>query len=122
MGPILEEARIRAQEEFDRLAPNTEHDEVVDADEGPRASEEFALYLPEYKGQENYDIGIEFNAKGSDSDLEIQVRRLPDAEYYARVRSLNAQQHEFFTDVLKCVRDQSESFSVFLSGGAGVGN
>ena len=125
MGRILEEAKKRVVEEypdqFTEVAPGTEYDEAVDADEGREISEEFALYLPQTKQQENYDIGIEFNRANTEDEVEIQARILTDEQFYAGVRTLNKEQREFFTHILQSTRDQTEPYAVFLSGGAGVG-
>jgi len=125
MCNILEAAKKQVMEEypeqFEQIAPNMEYNEAVDADQGREISDEFCLFLPHNKHQEQYDIGLEFNAKVQDSEIEIRVRSLPDAQFYAGVQTLNEQQHEFFIHVLRSTRDHACPYAVFISGGAGVG-
>ena len=111
----------KSQDEYDKLAPNTEYEDAVDMNEAPNVSDDIALYLPEKKVHENYDIDIEFNTNVTAADTEVRVRRLPDADFYSGVRALNEQQREFFADVLQRIRDECTPFNVFLSGGARVG-
>ena len=58
----------------------------------------------------------------SNSDEElIPVQCMQTKAFRELVRSLNKEQMEFFYHVLHSVKTNKEQFTIFLSGGAGVG-
>ena len=108
---------------FDNVAPNTEHINNQDCTIKNTPSELFGCFDPgKNKQHKQYnllnDIGI--FPKTNDED-ELVIKRMSDDYYYTLVRSLNEKQQQFFYHVLHSIKTKDDPLRLFLSGGAGVG-
>ena len=107
---------------FDEIAPGTEEAQADDYEAGVEQSEQHALFLPQSKEQETYDLGIEFNMHVQHiDDVEMRAHRMPDEMFHEKFQSLNVKQCEFFTHVLQWLKTRNDPLCVFLTGGAGIG-
>lgn len=110
-------------EDFQDIAPCTQHNDDQDESEGQKPSEFFGCFNPSKRKHSEYnildDIGM-YPRSNSDEEL-IPVQCMQTKAFRELVRSLNKEQMEFFYHVLHSVKTNKEQFTIFLSGGAGVG-
>ena len=120
----LEQARVQAEDEinnFDEIAPNTEHNEAEDIEIGVIPSEEFIHFDPDSANHRDYDIGPEIGLPNNPVDIQTSAVRMPEDHYNILLRSLNCKQREFHNHVTKWINHKKEPLFAFLNGGAGTG-
>ncbi|XP_033759145.1 uncharacterized protein LOC117341405 [Pecten maximus] len=120
----LEQARLQAEcelDDFDEVAPNTEHTEAEDADIGPQPSEQFVHFDPDTQPHKDYDIGPDIGLPTKTSDVQTSPVRIPDEQYHKLLQSLNCKQREFHNHVSYWIQHNDEPLYAFLTGGAGTG-
>ena len=87
----LDLARQMAEEEddYDEIAPNTEHENREAEEEGEREAKNFIYFNPDRVVEHRqYDIGIEIQSACSVPSVEINGVMLPDEQYLHLLRSL----------------------------------
>ncbi|XP_069108223.1 uncharacterized protein [Argopecten irradians] len=117
----LQRAHDDLNDEFDKIAPLTQHTEQEDEQEGSHQSKQFIYYKPETAAHQEYDIGVDLGISQTAAHVEHSPTLLPNEEYLQLVRHLNLKQKEFFLHVLHWVKTRDEPLYAFLTGGAGVG-
>ncbi|XP_033725386.1 uncharacterized protein LOC117315346 [Pecten maximus] len=120
----LEQARLQAEcelDDFDEVAPNTEHTEAEDSEIGPQPSEQFVHFDPDTQPHKNYDIGPDIGLPAKNSDVQTSPVRIPDDQYHKLLQSLNCKQREFHNHVSHWIQHKDEPLYAFLTGGAGTG-
>ncbi|XP_069139395.1 uncharacterized protein [Argopecten irradians] len=120
----LEQARLQAEcelDDFDEVAPNTEHNEAEDADIGPQPSEQFVHFDPDTQCHKEYDIGPDIGLPAKTSDVQTSPVRISVQQYHKLLQSLNCKQREFHNHVSHWIRHKDEPLYAFLTGGAGTG-
>ena len=87
---------------FDNVAPNTEHIKKQDCAVKDKPSELFGCFDPGKSKQHNqYDLLDDIGIFPRSSDEEqLVIKRMSDDDYYALVRSLNEKQRQFFLSCL----------------------
>ncbi|WAR09065.1 LOW QUALITY PROTEIN: hypothetical protein MAR_019023, partial [Mya arenaria] len=98
------------------IAPVTQHQKEIDADDDVNATENANEKL-----FTDYDIGNDIGISSSTTMEDTIRNRVTDEEYRQDVRSLNEKQYELFLHVLKTVKTYQFQFVLFITGGAGVG-
>ncbi|WAR21608.1 RRM3-like protein [Mya arenaria] len=98
------------------IAPVTQHQEEIDADDDVNATENANENL-----FTDYDIGNDIGISSSTTMEDTIRNRVTDEEYRQDVRSLNEKQYELFLHVLKTVKTDQSQFFLFITGGAGEG-
>ena len=101
---------------FDNVAPNTEHINNQDCAIKNKPSELLNKQHKQYYLLD--DIGI--FPRTNDED-ELIIKRMSDDYYYTLVRSLNEKEPNFFYHVLHSIKTKDDSLRLFLSEGTGVG-
>ncbi|XP_069109303.1 uncharacterized protein [Argopecten irradians] len=117
----LQRAHDDLNDEFDQIAPLTQHTEQEDEQEGSHESKQFIYYKPETAAHQEYDIGVDLGISQTAAHVEHSPTLLPNEEYLQLVRQLNLKQKEFFLHVLHWVKTRDDPLYAFLTGGAGVG-
>ncbi|XP_069109201.1 uncharacterized protein [Argopecten irradians] len=120
----LEQARIQAENEnddFDEVAPNTEHNEAEDALSDPQPSEQFVHFDPDTNCHKDYDIGPDIGLPSKSSEVQTSPVRIPEDQYHKLLQSLNCKQREFHNHVSHWIQHKDEPLYAFLTGGAGTG-
>ncbi|XP_069105156.1 uncharacterized protein [Argopecten irradians] len=120
----LEQARLQAEcelDDFDEVAPNTEHNEAEDADIGPQPSEQFVHFDPDTQCHKEYDIGPDIGLPAKTSDVQTSPVRISEQQYHRLLQSLNCKQREFHNHVSHWIQHRDEPLYAFLTGGAGTG-
>ena len=108
---------------FDNVAPNTEHINNQDCAIKNKASKLFGCFDPgKNKQHKQYDLldDIGIFPRTNDED-ELVIKCLSDDDYYTLVHSLNEKQQQFFYHVLHSIKTKDDPLKLFLSGVAGVG-
>lgn len=116
MGSSLE------NECLDFVAPENEHNELIDRDNGDRLCQKYGCFNPD-QNMPNYDIGIDLGIarKQLENEQITQWGEINDDDYRQLLRNLNKQQKEFLYHILHWVKTKPDPLYVFLTGGAGVG-
>ncbi|XP_033725275.1 uncharacterized protein LOC117315237 [Pecten maximus] len=117
----LQTATDDMSEEFDQIAPLTQHIDEEDDQAGSRDSEQFVYYKPQSASHKDYDIGIDIGVSQTFPNIDHTPNILPNTEYLELVRKLNIKQKEFFLHVLHWIKTKDCPLYAFLTGGAGVG-
>ncbi|XP_069136358.1 uncharacterized protein [Argopecten irradians] len=120
----LEQARLQAEcelDDFDEVAPNTEHNEAEDANIGPQPSEQFVHFDPDTQCHKEYDIGPDIGLPAKTSDVQTSPVRISEQQYHRLLQSLNCKQREFHNHVSHWIQHRDEPLYAFLTGGAGTG-
>ena len=103
-----------SEEQFDSIAPNTQHIELEDEAE---AMEDLH---PDFN--DSYDMSDDLGIPSTSLNNEpLVLNELPDDDYRQMVQTLNKEQKEFFYHILYQIKTSETPFYCFLSGGAGVG-
>ena len=103
-----------SEEQFDSIAPNTQHIELEDEAEGMEDLH------PDFN--ESYDMSDDLGIPSTSLNNEpLVLNELPDDDYRQMVQTLNKEQKEFFYHILHQIKTSETPFYCFLSGGAGVG-
>ena len=103
-----------SEEQFDSIAPNTQHLELEDEAEGMEDLH------PDFN--ESYDMSDDLGIPSTSLNNEpLVLNELPDDDYRQMVQTLNKEQKEFFYHILHQIKTSETPFYCFLSGGAGVG-
>ena len=103
-----------SEEQFDSIAPNTQHIELEDEAEGMEDLH------PDFN--ESYDMSVDLGIPSTSLNNEpLVLNELPDDDYRQMVQTLNKEQKEFFYHILHQIKTSETPFYCFLSGGAGVG-
>ena len=103
-----------SEEQFDSIAPNTQHIELEDEAEGMEDLH------PDFN--ESYDMSDDLGIPSTSLNNEpLVLNELPDDDYHQMVQTLNKEQKEFFYHILHQIKTSETPFYCFLSGGAGVG-
>ena len=123
LDKAVEDMHNSEWENFDTVAPNTEHINKQDCAVKNQPSECFGCFDPgKSKQHSQYDLLDDIGIFPRNSDEEnLVIRRMSDDDYYALVRSLNEKQRQFFYHVLHSIKTKDDPQRLFLSGGAGVG-
>ena len=121
----LDKAREDAENEcnnFDEIAPATEHTEQEDLEAGTMESEQYVHFNPDRPPeQKKYDMADDLGITSKTVEMSSHVTRLPENEYLELIRCLNKKQQEFFQHVVTWVTNKDDPIYAFLTGGAGVG-
>lgn len=121
LDSAIERAHDDLNEEFDQIAPLTQHTEQEDELEGSHESTQFIYYKPESAAHQEYDIGLDLGISQTAPVIEHSPTLLPNEEYLELVRNLNMKQKEFFLHILHWIKTKDDPLYAFLTGGAGVG-
>ena len=106
--------RLDDDDEFDLIAPATQHVERQDQNEG-----NLDLHTDFNEG---YDLSDDLGIPSRPSTSEpLILNEVQDDEYRLMVQKLNREQKEFFLHVLHLIKTSNKPFYCFLSGGGGVG-
>ena len=106
---------------WDIVAPNTQHTEKQDEDEGVKPSDTFPEFQPSRNLSEIKDVATEIGGGCADDIPDVIVDMMKDDDYYKLLQSMNKKQREIFNHVLHQVKTDKGSFHIFITGGAGVG-
>jgi len=111
---------------WDSVLPEVQHQEEIDANDGPNDSQTFGCFHPgECDGGSSmeYDLGQDLGLGRKQLDISpLHLNEVPDDLYRKMVQDLNEKQKEFFYHVLHWMKAKTEPLRIFLTGGAGVGN
>ena len=102
LDKAVEDMHNSEWENFDTVAPNTEHINKQDCAVKNQPSECFGCFDPgKSKQHSQYDLLDDIGIFPRNSDEEnLVIKRMSDDDYYALVRSLNEKQRQFFYHVL----------------------
>ena len=105
---------LEQHDEFDSIAPVTQHVERQDEDEGNQD-----LHPDLHEG---YDLSDDLGIPSRQPNNEpLILNEMQDDEYRLMVQKLNREQKEFFSHALHLIKTSDKPFYSFLSGGGGVG-
>ena len=123
LDKAMEDMNSSECDNFDYVAPNTEHINKQDCAIKDKPSELFGCFDPgKNKEHSQYDLLDDIGIFPRSSDEEqLLIKRISDDDYYALVHSLNEKQRQFFYHVLHSIKTKDDPLRLFLSGGAGVG-
>ncbi|XP_033741835.1 uncharacterized protein LOC117328415 [Pecten maximus] len=121
LDDALQRAEDDLSEQFDKLAPQTQHSNEEDKESETTNSNKFIYYKPQAAVHEQYDIGIDLGVPLAVGLPEQTSTFLSNNEFLDLVRKLNREQREFFNHVLHWVKTKDEPLYAFLTGVAGVG-
>ncbi|XP_078383840.1 uncharacterized protein LOC144666317 [Oculina patagonica] len=123
LDKAIEDINNAECDNFDNVAPNTEHINKQDCAVQDKPSELFGCFDPgKNKQHSQYDLldDIGIFPRSNDQE-ELLSKRMTDDDYRSLVRSLNEKQRQFFYHVLHSIKTRDDPLRLFLSGGAGVG-
>jgi len=83
-----QQAQDDLSEQFDNIAPSTQHNEAEDCDENSRESQQFIYFKPGSVEHKDYDIGIDLGTSQSIPNVESSSSLMLNTEYLKLVRSL----------------------------------
>ena len=121
LDSAIQRAHDDLDDDFDKIAPLTQHIEHEDEQQGSHESKQFQYYKPETAAHQEYDIGLDLGLSPTAPFIQHSPTLLPNEEYLELVRMLNMKQREFFLHVLHWIKNKDEPLYAFLTGGAGVG-
>ena len=114
LAEIQHNLQVNDDDEYDTIAPVTQHAELQDENEG-----NVDLH-PDFSGR--YDMSDDLGIPSAQQNNEpLVMNEIQDDEYRALVQKLNRKQKEFFDHALHLIKTSDKPFYAFLSGGAGVG-
>ena len=110
----LNEMQHHLEEEFDSIAPVTQHVERQDEDEGNQDLQ------PDFN--ECYDLSDDLGIPSRQPNSEpLILNEMQDDEYRLMLQKLNREQKELFLHAVHLIKTSDKPFYSFLSGGGCVG-
>ena len=105
LDKAMEDMHNSECENFDTVAPNTEHINKQDCAVKDQPSELFGCFDPgKNKQHSQYDLLDDIGIFPRNSDEEqLVISRMSEDDYYALVRSLNEKQRQFFF-IMSCIQ------------------
>ena len=70
---------------------------------------------------EKHDFGLEINCSSAQSSDLLLPNRMSTDEFFTSVQKMNSSQRQFLLHILHLIKTSTSPFTIFLSGGAGVG-
>jgi len=120
----LGEALLAAQEEIDEQSVLSAVDSVAPS---ARQTEDDA-FINKLDSDtfgcdknETHDFGLEINCASAQSSDFMIPNRMSSDEFFMYVQKMNSSQRQFVLHILHLVKTSALPFTIFLSGGAGVG-
>lgn len=109
MGSSLE------NECLDFVAPEIEHNEDIDRENGDRLCQKYGCFNPD-QNMPNYDIGIDLGIarKQLENEQITQWGEINDDDYRQLLRNLNKQQKEFFIPYFALDENKTRSTLCFF--------
>ena len=123
VGKAMNDVNNAEYDNFNNVAPNTEHINNQDCANKNMPSELFGCFDPgKNKQHKQYDLldDIGIFPRTNDED-ELVIKRMSNDYYYTLAHSMNEKQQQVFYHVLHSIKTKDDALRLFLSGGAGVG-